>query len=144
MKFIPIEAIEDKMDYMPFLLEKDNQLIHIEDQIERKRQMLIEKQKKIKQMERQNQFLGEIKNDYSKYYTYIAQQKRDQIKALEALDEYIKDLTRSNKLSKNNIEDSKHEQRKILHEIGSIKKGLDGLLNNINDIDKTLKDKNVI
>jgi hypothetical protein len=144
MKIIPVEAIEEKVDYMPFLLERDNELMHMEEQIERKRQLLLEKQKRIKQMEKQNHFLSAIRNDYSTYYKYIVQQKRDQIKALEALDEYIKDLNRSNKLSKHNIEDSKHEQRKILKEIGSIKNGLDGLLNNITDIDKTLKDKNVI
>jgi chromosome segregation ATPase len=144
MQIIPVETIDGKIDYMPILLEKDNQLMHLEEQIERKRHLLIQKQKKLKQMEKQNKFLGEIRNDYSKYYNFIVQQKKDQIKALEALDEYIKDLTRSNKLSKHNIEDSKHEQEKIMHEITYVKNSLDDLLNNINDLDKTLKDKKVI
>jgi len=110
--------------------EKELQFIQIQEVIESKRQMLIDKQKKLRFITKQNRFLEEVKNDYEKYYGFIEQQKRDQVRALEALDEYIKDLTLSGKLTKHNIEDAKAEQSKILREIKSLKHSLDSLIDN--------------
>jgi hypothetical protein len=106
--------------------------------------MLLDKQKKIRFISKQNKFLDAIKNDYSKYYGYIVKQKHDQIEALDMLNNYIGDLTTSGKLSKNNIEDAKHEQSKILNELKTIKKGLDGIMNDTNDINVNLKQKNIL
>jgi hypothetical protein len=110
-------------------LEKnDHQLLQIEILIDAKRKMLIDKQKKIKHITNQNEFLNEVKKDYSKYYVYIVKQKEKQIDALNLLNNYIKGLTVSGELSKNNIEDAKNEQYKILNEITSIKKGIDNII----------------
>jgi hypothetical protein len=100
--------------------------------------MLLEKQKKFKLIQKQNQFLDIIKDDYSKYYSYISKQKQDQIKALEILNSYISDLTTSGKLTKNNINDAGFEQKKIIKEIKSIRKGLDGIMDSTNYIDSQL------
>lgn len=107
---------------------KDEQFMRIQEMIDSKRQMLVNKQKKLKNIEKQNQFLDAVKNDYAKFYGYISQQKKDQIRALELLDSYIKDLTDSGKLTKHNIEDAKEEQNKILNEVNSIKKSLDDII----------------
>lgn len=114
--------------------EMDDRLIQIEDLIDRKRKMLINKQKKLRFITKQNTFLDAVKNDYERYYSYIEQQKRDQIRALELLDEYIKDLTLSGKLSKHNIEDAKEEQSRILREVKSIKESLDDIINDTQEI----------
>jgi flagellar biosynthesis chaperone FliJ len=60
------------------------------------------------------------------------------------LNNYISDLTVSGKLSKNNVEDAKHEQYKILNELKNIQKGLDGIINDTNDINVNLKQKKLI
>lgn len=109
--------------------ENDERFIQIQELIDAKRQMLINKQKKLIFISKQNRFLDAVKNDYDKYYNYIAQQKKDQIRALEILEEYIKDLTVSGKLTKHNIEDAKEEQSKILKEVSSIKESLDSIIN---------------
>ena len=109
--------------------ENDERFIKIQELIDAKRQMLINKQKKLRFITKQNRFLDTVKNDYEKYYSYIAQQKKDQIRALEVLDEYIKDLTLSGKLTKHNIEDAKEEQSRILKEVSSIKESLDSIIN---------------
>ena len=108
--------------------ENDQRFIQIQELIDAKRQLLINKQKKLYIIAKQNKFLDDVKNDYEKFYGYISQQKRDQIRALQTLDEYIKDLTLSGKLTKHNIEDAKEEQKKILKEIESIKISLDDLI----------------
>ncbi len=114
--------------------QNDERFIQIQELIEAKRNMLLEKQKKLHFITKQNQFLDVIRNDYQKYYGYINQQKLDQIRALEVLDEYIKDLTLSGKLTKHNIEDAKEEQNKILKEVNSIKKTLDSIINDTKEL----------
>jgi hypothetical protein len=116
------------------LENRDNQLLQIENLIDAKRKMLIDKQKKFKNISKQNEFLSEVKQDYSKYYGYIVKQKQDQMSALSMLNTYIKDLTVSGNLSKNNIDDAKNEQQKILTEINSIKNGIDDIIKGTDDI----------
>jgi hypothetical protein len=126
------------------LVKRDEQLLQIEELINAKRKMLLDKQKKIRFISKQNKFLDAVKDDYAKYYGYIVKQKREQIEALDLLNNYISDLTVSGKLSKNNVEDAKHEQYKILNELKNIQKGLDGIINDTNDINVNLKQKKLI
>ena len=109
--------------------ENDERFVQLQELIDAKREMLINKQKELRFISKQNRFLDTVKNDYEKYYGYISQQKKDQIRALQILDEYIKDLTLSGQLTKHNIEDAKEEQNKILSEVNSIKKSLDSVIN---------------
>lgn len=114
--------------------ENDDKFIQIQELIDAKRDMLINKQKKLRFISKQNKFLDVVKNDYEKFYGYISQQKKDQIRALQFLDEYIKDLTLSGQLTKHNIEDAKEEQSKILKEVNLIKEGLDSLINKTEEL----------
>ncbi len=108
--------------------ENDQRFIQLQELIDAKKEMLIKKQKKLRFITKQNKFLEAVKDDYNKFYGYISQQKQDQIKALQILDEYIKDLTLSGKLTKYNIEDAKEEQNKILKEVNLIKQSLDSII----------------
>ena len=126
------------------LENRDQQLLQIENLIDAKRKMLIDKQKKFKNLTKQNEFLNDVKQDYNKYYGYIVKQKEDQMSALTMLNGYIKDLTVSGNLSKNNIEDAKNEQNKILNEINSIKKGIDDIIKETGNINSEVKPKNVV
>ena len=123
---------------------QDDKFLHIQKVIEAKRNLLHQKQKKLKFITKQNHFLADVHNDYSKYYNYIVKQKNEQIQALGLLDNYIRDLTKSGQLTRHNIEDSKEEQRKILKEIKLIKNGLDSIINDTNDIYVNVKDKQLM
>ena len=120
------------------LHEKNEKFILIENLIQTKRKMLLDKQKKIKIISKQNEYFDGIKNDYLTYYNYIVQQKQEQIGALNLLDSYIKDLSLTGELTEQNIQDSKFEQKRILSEINSIKKGLDNIIRNTNIIDNKI------
>jgi DNA repair exonuclease SbcCD ATPase subunit len=126
------------------LENRDQQLLQIENLIDAKRKMLIGKQKKFKSLTKQNEFLNEVKQDYNKYYGYIVKQKQDQMSALTLLNGYIKDLTISGTLSKNNIQDAKNEQNKILTEINSIKKGIDEIIKETGNINSVEKPKTLV
>lgn len=121
------------------LEKKDEEFMRVQDLIASKRNILIEKQKKLRFISKQNHFLKEVQKDYSKYHDYIVEQKKNQILALQLLENYISDLTKSGNLTKHNIEDAKEEQNKILKEIKSIKNGLDSIINDTNFINSSLK-----
>ena len=123
------------------LVKRDEQLLQIEELIYAKRKMLLDKQKKLRFISKQNKFLDAVRDDYAKYHGYIINQKQEQIQALDMLNKYINDLTNSGKLTKHNIEDAKHEQYKILKELKNIQKGLDSIINNTNEIHENLKQK---
>ena len=123
------------------LLEIDERFMHINDVIDEKRQMLMDKQHKLKKIVKKNVFLEEIKGDYLEYYNYIMKQKQDQMDALNSLNNYINELNDKNKLSKYNIEDAKMEQDKIMKEINEIQSGLNGIMKNTNEITKMVNDK---
>jgi hypothetical protein len=111
------------------LVNRDIQFVLIQQQIDAKRKLLLNKQNKLKRIMKQNVFLNDVKDDYSKYYSYIINQKKQQMAALEMLNTYIDDLTQSGSLTENNIKDAKYEQKQILKELKSIKTNLDELIN---------------
>lgn len=115
-------------EYKEKFEEGDRRLRDIENVIESKRKFLLEKQKKFKTVSKTNNFLKEIESDYQRYYDYIVKQKHDQIKALEILNKYIYDLAENGELTKQNINDSKYEQKRILNEISTIKSNLNSLI----------------
>ena len=123
------------------LARRDLEFMQIQRLIDTKKHFLIEKQKKLRFITKQNRFLEEVKSDYSKYYQVISKQKEDQIKALELINQYIQNLTISGQLSKQNIKDAKEEQKKILMELKSIKTSLDSIINDTNDMQETLQQK---
>jgi hypothetical protein len=125
------------MDIIPIkilLTEKEQHFIQLQEVIEAKSRMLLDKQKKIRFISKNNDFLHDVRNDYATYYKYISQQKQDQIRALQLLHEYMNDLAITEKISKHNIEDAKVEQAKIMREINSIKKGLNSIIENTDTI----------
>ena len=134
MNFLPCEE-----EMVITLEKKDQQFLYMQQLIEEKRNLLLQKQRHLQKASRQNKFLEVVKNDYAKYYDYIAQQKREQIQSFELLNKYLQDLNVTNKLSKYNMEDAKTEQQKILNEIVTIKKGLNQLMNNTNKLDSFIK-----
>lgn len=111
--------------------EQDNKFEQIQQIINTKRNFLINKEKKINKILKQNQFLNIIKQDYIAYNNYIQQEKNNQVKALQMLNDYLKDLTHTGNLTTHNIEDAKEEQVKILQEINEIKEGLNNVINHI-------------
>jgi hypothetical protein len=123
------------------LESQDKNFLQIQDLIEAKRNLLFQKQKKLRFITKQNRFLEEVQKDYSKYYGYIVKQKNDQIQALGMLESYIRDLTKSGNLTKHNIEDAKEEQIKILDEIKLIQEGLDSIMNETDNVHLSLKEK---
>ena len=113
------------------LAERDTYIMKIEQQMEAKKKMLLEKHETIFKSTKFNNLLEDIRKDYQTYYDYIIEQKKQQIQALTILNDYIHQLKTNDTLSENNRKDAKFEQKKILTEINNIKNNMDFFLKKI-------------
>ena len=119
----------------------DNELMNVQDLIDKKRKYLLEKQMYIQHLEKQNKFLRDIRNDYNTYNQYMVKQRQDQILALHILNEYVQDLAISGKLTKTDLDDAKQEQANVLSEINKLKGSLGTIVKGTDDIYSSLRDK---
>ena len=117
---------------------REANFLQLQELIEVKRKMLLDKQKNFTVLTKQNHFLRDMKDDYSRYYKHIAQQKEDQMAALNLLKEYVQDLTTSGSLTRNNIKDAETEQENLLREVKAIKASLDSLVNKTKKLESDL------
>lgn len=117
---------------------REANFLQLQELIDAKRKMLLDKQKNFTVLTKQNHFLRDMKDDYSRYYKHIAQQKEDQMAALNLLKEYVQDLTTSGSLTRNNIKDAETEQENLLREVKTIKASLDSLVNKTRKLESNL------
>ena len=117
---------------------REANFLQLQELIDAKRKMLLDKQKNFTVLTKQNHFLRDMKDDYSRYYKHIAQQKEDQMAALNLLKEYVNDLTTSGSLTRNNIKDAEMEQENLLREVKTIKASLDSLVNKTRKLETDL------
>ena len=103
-------------------------LTTIQQQIQAKRQLLLKKQKMLKKKASQNEFLSQIRDDYSKYYNYIIEQKRQQMLSMQMLQHYIDDMIVSEKLTDQDLNNAKKEQGYIINHLKSVKHSLDEIV----------------
>ena len=127
-ELINIQPQVESVDAIISLGERDNYLNQIEQQIQAKRELLLEKQKSLKRKMNENQFLEGVYKDYNKYYSYIKKQKEDQITQMEMLNQYLNDIILNGKLTDEDISQSKKEQEEILNTISNIKGELEKII----------------
>jgi hypothetical protein len=108
--------------------ERDNYINQINQQIAAKRNMLLEKQKILKEKTAHNQFLKGVQNDYMTYYKFIHKQKQDQMNAMNTISQYLDDLIVNGKLTEEDLEETRKDQEEILNTIGNIKNDLNKII----------------
>lgn len=110
------------------LAERDLHLLQIEKEITNKKKLLVKKKKDLDKKHKLNQYLSGVKDDYSKYYDYILNEKQQQYSALKLLKEYMDDLIKTEHLVNDQIRTAKYDQKDIIHEIDKVKAELDELI----------------
>jgi uncharacterized protein YbcV (DUF1398 family) len=113
------------------LVDKDMRLFQLDQEIMKRRQMIIDKSKQVKKKTKTNGFLETVKDDYSKYYDYILKEKQQQLIAMSMLDKYLKNLEGIDDLAGENLETLKTDQKQILTEMSKVKGELDKLVKEI-------------
>ena len=110
------------------LAKRDQYLLKIEDEIQLRRRFLLEKQKKLEKLSRQNHFLETIKDDYENYHNYIVEQKEGQIRAMNSIKQYVEDLIVSGKLTDQDIRQAKDDQKEITNEVKKIREKINEII----------------
>ena len=82
----------------------------------------------LKKKESQNEFLSQIRDDYSKYYDYIINQKKQQMESMQMLQRYIDDMIISEKLTDNDLINAKKEQEYIINQLKSVRYDLNEII----------------
>lgn len=108
--------------------ERDKQLKQLKHQIKEKQGFLLEKRKTLDQARGQNKFLKDVQQDYQKYFQYIVDEKKKQTEAFSKLNEYLDRIIVNGKLTEEEVEKSKQDQKKIVKELNSIKRGLSDIM----------------
>ena len=111
------------------LADRDLKLLQLDEEIKNKKNLLLKKRKELEEKKGLNQYLEIVKDDYNKYYEVEVNKKKNELKAMTILNDYISYLENENHLVNNQIVTAKHDKKEILHEINKIKKELDNLTN---------------
>jgi hypothetical protein len=130
----PTVEMSDLSYLSPPFTNVDQQLMNLQNLIDQKQKYLLEKQIYIQDLEKQNNFLREVYNNYNTYNQYMVKQRQDQILALHILNEYVQDLATSGKLTKFDLEDARQDQQNVLSEIGKLKGSLGAIVQRTDDI----------
>jgi hypothetical protein len=109
------------------LAQRDLNLLQIEEEIKHKKHFLVKKKKELDKKQKLNEYLVEIKEDYTKYYDFIVNEKQKQYDSMMLLKEYLGDLIQTEGLVDSQLRVAKHDQKDILVEIEKIKSELDEL-----------------
>ena len=110
------------------LADRDLKITEMEEQIKYRQKLLLEKKQQLEDRKKENHFLEGVINDYQKYYDYIITEKKQQIQSMVILNTYLENLVKTDKMTKQEIQDAKNEQKNILKELNKIKDELDSLV----------------
>lgn len=110
------------------LAERDLYLLQIQQEIKNKKNLLVKKKKDLDKKQQLNQYLGNVKQDYAKYYEFIVNEKQQQYNSLLLLKQYMSDLVKTEYLVDEQLRTAKHDQKYILEEIDKVKMELDDLI----------------
>ena len=110
------------------IAQRDLNLLQIEQEIRNKKHLLVKKKKELDKKQKLNEYLVEIKQDYTNYYDYIVNEKQKQYDSMLLLKEYVSDLINTEGVVNNQLRTAKHDQKDILVEIEKIKAELDELI----------------
>lgn len=116
------------MNFQLPLAQRDLHLIQIEQEIRNKKNLLIKKKKDLDKKQNLNNYLDTVKEDYTKYYQYIVQEKKQQYGSLMLLKEYMNDLIKTEHLVDEQLRTAKYDQKDIVGEIDKVKAELDDLI----------------
>jgi len=101
--------------------KKDLNIYKMKDLLDRKRKLMFDKEKEIKELGNQNSFLETVVDDYKKYNTAILEEKIKQKKAFKILSDHIREISKNIKNDEFKLNRVKMDQTALLEEIEHIR-----------------------
>ena len=115
---------------------RDQQIYRMQCELKNRKKMLCTKGKQLHKYVNENNYLKDIVDDYNKYNTYIMEEKKKKMNALHDINDYITKINAGLHMTDNALDQSKKEQRRLLHEIDNIKNDLDEIINSNDSINE--------
>ena len=100
--------------------ERDLYIRKLEDEIKRKKLMLIEETKGIENGKKTNKLLEPVHSNYKKYYDNIVDEKQKQYDAMMLLNQYLDELIKKEHISGKQIKNARKDQKDIIGEMEKI------------------------
>lgn len=114
----------------PNPMADDEKLIKLASEIQKRKDELMFREKYLRELNNENEYLENIKKDYQQYNSYIVNEKQKQMETMNMLSQYLDDLQKKGILSNNNLNDALQEQTKLKNELNVIKNSLNTVLTN--------------
>ena len=102
------------------IAKRDLKLQQIQNEITMRQQLLFKKKKDLEKTYKLNDYLKDVKDEYTNYYDFIVNEKRQQQDALKIIKEYLTELINSEQLVGEQLRSAKHELKDILKEMDKI------------------------
>ena len=109
--------------------DKDLKIYRMKDLLDRKRKLMFNKEREIKELGKQNTFLETVVDDYKKYNATILEEKIKQKKALKILSDHIREISKNIKDDEFRLNRVKMDQTALLQEIQYIRDEIAYVLN---------------
>lgn len=110
------------------LAKNDMRIEILKKVLDERNKFLADKHKEIQQSSKENKFLVDVAEDYSKYYKAMKKQKLEQRDALEVLNKYINDTAITLRHSKEILSHNKIQQEEIVTQIDRLRKEMDEII----------------
>jgi len=120
---VPVEET-----YASATRKKDLKIYRMKDLLDKKRKLMFEKEREIKELGKQNSFLETVVHDYEKYNTVILEEKIKQKKALKILSDHIREISKNIKSDEFKLNRVKMDQTLLLDEIQNIRDEIEDVL----------------
>jgi chromosome segregation ATPase len=89
--------------------------------LEKKRQLLLHKNKEIKELAKQNSFLNSVLSDYEKIKSRILEEKQKQQTAIKIISKHISQISKNMNKEDHYISELQDDQSMLLEELEKIK-----------------------
>ena len=109
--------------------DKDLKIYRMKDLLDRKRKLMFNKEREIKELGKQNTFLETVVDDYKKYNATILEEKIKQKRALKILSDHIREISKNIKDDEFRLNRVKMDQTALLQEIQYIRDEIAYVLN---------------
>ncbi len=110
------------------IAERDRKFLLIQKAMRANQEHIMQKFNKIGKMNKENEFLKTIYEDYKRYHTHMLEEKKRQKWQLELLVQYLEMSMRMAGLTENAVHKAKHEQMRILSELDKVRDELNTLV----------------
>lgn len=107
---------------------RDLNIDALRKELECRKRFMLEKHREIEKTKDENAYLQGVAEDYMTYKNHLLKQKREQLRALKTISEYISETSSNIKQSEHVLQESRMQQREILEDIEKIKSEINELL----------------